>query len=113
VNANRTKVRNLPTRIPSLRELALVSSKISDADVRIFERANPQCRVRNHWTKSLQVALADATRLRIRSGGTCHRDEARERTLFETKDSGEIKQFIAAIEIEEVRSGFHCMCCGE
>jgi hypothetical protein len=57
-------------------------------------------------------ALTPATRLRVRSGGTCHRDRAREQTLYETKDAVEIKALVAGVQIDEDESGFHCMCCG-
>lgn len=113
VDAAVTPVRKLPERVPRLRRLDVISSPLSDDDVRAFRRANPLCEVRHRWMESLQTALASATRLRVHSGGTCHRNVAKERTLFETNDAAEIRQLMAGIQLIEERSGFHCMCCGD
>ena len=61
----------------------------------------------------MRQATAKATRLRIRSGGTCHRQLAKEKTLFELKDAAQIRDFVRQIGIVEAESGFECMCCGE
>src|SRR5204862_5369998 len=90
VMANMTPVGKLPAKVPGLRELSVVSSKLHDPDVLTFEKANPKCQVRHHWNDSLREVLKTATRLRIRSGGTCHRNVEAEKTLFEAKDAGEI-----------------------
>ena len=113
VDANLTPVRKLPASIPALRELNVISSRLTDADVNTFQQANQECRVRHRWGASLQTALKSATRLRIRSGGTCHRNEATEKTLFETNAADQIQQLLAGIQLNEARSGFHCMCCGD
>lgn len=76
------------------------------------ERAVSGAQALDGWTEALTSALAPAKRLRVRSGGTCHRDEAQEQTLYETNDPAEIKQLLAGIQINEAQSGFHCMCCG-
>ena len=112
VDANRTAVRKLPALMPALVKLDVVSSRMTDADVRAFQQANAKCQVRHRWGASMQVALKPATRLRIRSGGTCHRELEAEKTLFETKAANEIQQLLAGIQINEEKSGFHCMCCG-
>jgi hypothetical protein len=65
------------------------------------------------WTDSLQKAVQGSTRLRIRSGGTCHRRIEREKTLAEITDAGEINRFIHGIVINGRRSGGACMCCGD
>ncbi len=61
---------------------------------------------------TLRKALADIDRIRVRSGGTCHRDVESERTLFEETDPAKIADVIRAIRIDTANSGFHCMCCG-
>lgn len=63
--------------------------------------------------ESLQETLAPATLLRIRSGGTCHRDIAEEKVLYEEKDPAVVKNFATQLRIQPDESGFHCMCCGE
>jgi hypothetical protein len=58
-------------------------------------------------------AVGSCDRLRIRSGGTCHRDEAAEKTLAEVTKKSEIRAFVDGIGIDEAESGGGCMCCGE
>lgn len=113
VTANMTPVRKLPSTTPSLKKLDIVSSKVKEADVTTFRKANPDCQVSYRWTETLTTALESVNRLRVRSGGTCHRDETSEQTLFETSDAEQIKQLLTGIEVLEDRSGFHCMCCGD
>lgn len=66
----------------------------------------------NVWTESLHAALKDATRLRVRSGGTCHRQPHEEKTLLDVRDHKQIAQVVRGIQINPGDSGFHCMCCG-
>lgn len=61
----------------------------------------------------LRRGLEGVTKLRVRSGGTCHRDESTEKTLFEIEDAAEIEQVISNIQMEKGEEGGHCMCCGE
>lgn len=65
------------------------------------------------WNSQLQKAASGATRLRVRSGGVCHRDPKQEKTLFDSNKPKEIEEFVQGIKINESESGFHCMCCGE
>ena len=69
--------------------------------------------LQQRWTGSLRKAVEGTTRLRIRSGGTCHRAIEREKTLAEITDAGEISRFIQGIAINGWRSGGACMCCGD
>lgn len=73
----------------------------------------PLLRAAPRWDELLREALARCDRIRVRSGGTCHRRPDRERTLFEVRDKNEIRNTIAAISIDDRQSGFHCMCCGD
>jgi hypothetical protein len=70
-------------------------------------------RAEEDWTPPLHEALAKATRLHIRTGGTCHRNPENEKTLLDIQDAKEIANFIRQIKIQANKSGFHCMCCGE
>ncbi len=63
--------------------------------------------------RTLTKALAGVDRIRVRSGGTCHRDVETERTLFEETDPAKIATVIHDIRIDTAKSGFHCMCCGD
>jgi hypothetical protein len=63
------------------------------------------------WTKQLHEALKDATRLRVRSGGTCHRKPDEEKTLLDLDSPKEVTALIQQIQID-AEGGFPCMCCG-
>lgn len=63
-------------------------------------------------TRSLRSALDGATRMRVRSGGTCHRNPEIEKSLCETTDAAAIASLVRHIEIRDEESGFECMCCG-
>ena len=64
------------------------------------------------WTAPLHEALRGATRLRVRSGGTCHRMLDEEKTLLDLRNAEEITKVVQGIHIDPNDSGFHCMCCG-
>lgn len=113
VSAVSTPLKKLPAKpIPGLRELSILSTEVSDADAQSFAKANPDCRVLHRWADAFKSAVAGADRVRIRSGGLCHRDIEHEKTLTETKDPAHIASLLASIDIDEAESGFHCMCCG-
>jgi len=114
VYANMTPVSLLPKqRLPALGELHIMSAPVSAQAVDAFREAHPESTVTHGWTDAFVQAVKNVTRIRVRSGGTCHRDPAREKTLFEIKTAEEIKEFVANVRVDESRSGFHCMCCGE
>ena len=113
VSANMTPVTRLPKkRVASLLDLKVVQTQLTREQVAAFRAENPQCQVRYGWTETLRAALKGADRVRVRSGGTCHRRPKQERTLFEIKDAKGVKETIANIVLEPSDSGFHCMCCG-
>ncbi len=113
IYAGMSGVRVLPKGdLASLKTMNLVSTRVDAEAVEQFRQAHPACMVQYGWTDSLQKAVRGTTRLRIRSGGTCHRQIAEEKTLAEITDSQEIKSFLKAIDIDESRSGGACMCCG-
>jgi len=64
------------------------------------------------WTAPLHKAVRGATRLRVRTGGTCHRNPEKEKTLLDLRETDEIAEVIANITIDPNENGFHCMCCG-
>jgi hypothetical protein len=65
------------------------------------------------WETSLRRAVQGCDRIRVRSGGTCHRDVESEKTLVDSRDRSVIRALVVAIEIDDARSGGGCMCCGE
>ena len=65
------------------------------------------------WTTSLHTALHEVTRLRVRSGGTCHRQPEAEETLLDLRDGAQIARFVQGIQIDPDESGPACECCGD
>lgn len=113
INANSSAIKKLPTRgFPSLKALKIMSSKLSKKDVEAFAKAHPDCKISFGWNTALQNSLVGVTKIRLRSGGTCHRDRDREKIFFEEKNIDKIKKIIANIKVDEENVGFHCMCCG-
>ena len=114
IDAAGSSVTTLPVHVPRLRRLRAMSSDLTDDAVRLFRQANPQCKVQRRYNETLQMDLKSATRLRIRTGGTCHRKPEQERILYETRAANEIRPFIAGIQVDEVEdhTGFGCFCCG-
>lgn len=114
VDANQSAVLTLPSgALPKLRTLKIMSVSAQEGDVAAFRKSHPACTVLHRWDQALKAALADVTRLRVRTHGTCCRTESREKTLFEEKDAAAIRKLVEILEIDEDNSGFHCMCCGD
>ncbi|MCW1887769.1 hypothetical protein OKA04_23730 [Luteolibacter flavescens] len=115
VHASETRVKTLPppAGVPSLRRLTLLSASVPEARVDEFRKALPDCQVDSSWHAALASALKDVDRLRVRTGGTCHRNIEKEETLFEVVDAAEIQRLVGSWKVEDQESGFHCMCCGE
>lgn len=64
-------------------------------------------------SNQLRASLASADTLRVRTGGTCHRDTGKEVELFKTTSRSEIQELLDLIRVDESESGLHCMCCGD
>lgn len=64
--------------------------------------------------QSLLPVLTDIDRIRVRTGGTCHRNPSEEQQLFEEKDASQIQSLIQAIHIDPPENGsiVSCNCCG-
>jgi hypothetical protein len=113
IYAGMTAVRVLPKGgLGSLRAINLVSSKANARAVERFREDHPACAVQYGWVDSLRQAVQGATRLRVRSGGTCHRRIEEEKTLIEVTEAQEIERVLKAIDIDESQSGGACACCG-
>ena len=113
VNASGSPVKSLPKkRVASLRQLNLIATQLTEEQVAAFRESNPGCKVQHSWTSTLRTALEGADRIRVRSGGTCHRDPGKEKTLFEITDDRVVRDTIARIVLQPSDGGIHCMCCG-
>lgn len=113
IQASMTGVQDLPQGdLPSLRTVNLMSAKVNAETVAQFRKAHTACRVASGWADSLRNAVRQTTRIRIRSGGTCHRQPDQEKTLAEITEQDEISRFLDGIAIDEAGSNFYCGCCG-
>lgn len=122
VDANGNHVGKLPRgALPALRQLSVLQTEssrrgrvmpgVSDQDAAQFTREHPSCRLIHRWEPALKRELTAVTRLRVRTGGTCHHDGS-EKTLIELADRAELTRVIDSIRISDSESGFHCLCCG-
>lgn len=113
VYASGSGVEILPrSKATGLRELRVVSTKLNDSAVARFRRLNPGCEVWHRWADALQSATRGATRLRVRTGGTCHTHPELEKTIAVVEDSAAVRDFLGHIEVLEKESGGACACCG-
>lgn len=92
--------------------LEILSSELSDREIQNFKTKNPDCAVFQSWKSVLKSELQSANKLRIRSGGTCHRRKAEEKDLYIETSATVVDSVISLIEINDKKSGEHCMCCG-
>lgn len=113
VHAQASAVGALPSvKMEKLKRLTLLQSGAPEASVAAFAAANPQCEVLTSLNKVLADRLKKADRIRVRTGGVCHREEAQEKTIFESRDAQVLGELAAHLGVNEKGSGFHCMCCG-
>ncbi|MGE5296769.1 MAG: hypothetical protein ACM3VT_18265, partial [Solirubrobacterales bacterium] len=113
IQASMTGVQDLPQGdLPSLRTVNLMSARVNAETVAQFCKAHAACQVAFGWADSLLNAVRETTKVRIRSGGTCHRRPNEEQMLVEVTEQGEINRFLDGIDIDEARSNFYCGCCG-
>lgn len=115
IDARSSPLKRLPADkpLPALKRLEALSTQVSQAEAEAFARLNPQCTLTLRWAATLAKAVEGADRVRVRSGGTCHRNIAEERTLYEEKDEAKIRELIQQVQIDEAKSQFHCQCCGD
>lgn len=64
------------------------------------------------WTADLRSVVDRADRVRIRTGGVCHRRETEEETLWDSTNLTEIHALIAMIDVNRPWMAMSCKCCG-
>lgn len=67
---------------------------------------------RSTWAKQLEVELANADRLRVKASGSNEELLAKAGVLVDEKDPAQIRQLLAAIDIDESESDGNCACYG-
>lgn len=65
------------------------------------------------WSPTLRSSLIGAEEMRVRTGGTCHRQPTQEVELYRTSDRAEIDSLLNLIEIDDASSETTCACCGK
>jgi len=73
--------------------------------------SGPSKRAADKGPGRLRRAVAGADRLRVRTGGTCHRDISSEYTLCELAGAGRVSDFVKHLKFSGFGGG--CKCCGE
>jgi len=123
VTATLSTVERLPSDpMPLLRVLTLLSTPVSAASIEEFSRRNPRCVVMARWPDSLRAATAEATRLRVRSGGPGAVPNHEmlwffepTNTLLDIRDAAAVQDFMRLIDIDDKNSDDGCLdgCCLE
>lgn len=113
VQAMEAHVRTLPERhLPNLRLLNVMSTPLEAEAVEAFRRGHPDARVFHRWAEALRGTVAGADRVRVRSGGTSHRNPDWEETLVEESDAAAIETLARGFAIDDGHSGGRCRCVG-
>ena len=73
---------------PALAHLEVLSAQLPEGEVAALRAAHPRCVVHADWAERFSGAVVGADRLRVRTGGTCHRKPDQERTLAEHGHDG-------------------------
>lgn len=108
-----TRATSLPTEgFDALRTLRLLGTDVPRAAIAAFAARRPACVVAADARTTLVPALAGATRVRVRTGGTCHRVAAQERTLADVRDPAAVAAFVAALRFATPEFADDATTCG-
>lgn len=99
--------------MPSLKSANLLLANVQEGKLDRFAEMNPQCDLRRSMNAVLASVLRSADRLKVRTGGLCHRRSETEVIFHDTQDPRIIAELAAHLEVSDSKDGFHCMCCGE
>ncbi len=97
---------------PALRTLRAIGNDIAPAAFAAFAARHPACAVLADARATLVPVLAGVTRIRVRTGGTCHRVATHERTLAEVRDAPAIAAFVDALRFAVPEFGDDATDCG-
>ena len=98
---------------PRLRRASLLSTELATAAVDAFAGRAPGARITHRLNQALADTLACADRIRVRTGGLCHRRREDERILFEVTDAAAVERAWPLLRVAEDEPVGTCMCCGE
>jgi hypothetical protein len=65
------------------------------------------------FNHKFRAATTNVDRIRVRSGGICHRQLDHERTLIETADPAQVRRILANTRVVAPIQPLSCRCCGD
>ena len=66
----------------------------------------------NSLCEKYRLDLQGITEVRVRSGGTCHRQQAEEKVLAVETSSDSIRRLTDSFDLKDTQDVFRCRCCG-
>jgi hypothetical protein len=113
IRADENPVQTLPALVgPALKRLTIVATKLDDARVARFRKANPSVEVWHRWEAALRSATEGSTKMRVRYGGFCGQMFDEELTIALVDDPAAVRAFLDLILLDEDESTTPCACCG-
>lgn len=97
---------------PTLAEAVLLDTGFSADSLVAFSERHPRTVVVTDWSAFFRHHLRNTDRVRVRSGGGCHRQRGEEKTIHEFTSAKEMQELLAATVIGTERRSSFCMCCG-
>lgn len=87
-----------PAKLPALRKVNVMSTKVSDAEVERFRALNPSAVVLHRWTSLLRPRLVGSSEVELEIVPTRRGDPHRSITVH---DAADIAKLVAALEIDD------------
>ncbi len=105
-----SQVSNLPKgKIPNLRMLELLNSKVTQESIDAFQKAHPKCYVLFDLNRNFQQDVKNTARIKVRMGVTWFRpSEASE--IFKVEDPEKVAAVLRKIKIDNSKPGLNCAC---
>jgi hypothetical protein len=98
--------------MPTLEELRVMNTKLSDEAVAAFRAVNPHCKVLHRWHSTLQQHVEKADIVKVLEWKDMEDRTIELRPVHTISMPGAVQALLDAIVIDEENSGFHCMCIG-
>ena len=87
-----------PAKLPALRKVNVMSTKVSDAEVERFRALNPSAVVLHRWTSLLRPRLVGASEVELEIVPILRGDPHRSITV---RDAADVAKLVAALEIDD------------
>ncbi len=99
-------------RPPRCARSASATPAASAEAIAAFRRLHPACEIVPGRRAALLAAIAGTDRVRVRTGGVCHRDPEMEIVRTELTTTAAIGELVSLLEPDECGGDRGCMCCG-